>query len=316
MVRVVGGEQNAVARFCECSNLPHHLSLITEVKVGGWLVEHDELGFLCEGARKQNQLSFSTGDHGVRPRGKSGDPKAFERGLGDSMIFGARSAEQAAMGGTAHQNDSLYCEREGADMHLRNIGNDPRTLPDAIISGGFVPEPYLARLWSEETKQRLEQRGFAATVWPKQSKHFAGGERDVEAVTHGTVWITDGKSAAFDIHDQVFCILARSQIKNGVPTTAVKMPSGSSTSAAGRASVSMSSRYPPPSRAAVGNSRAKSGPTSERARCGTTRPTQPIMPAVATLAEVVSVAAETIATRSGAVAMPSERASSSGSDIT
>src|SRR5215472_6530680 len=242
MVRVVGGEQNAVARFCECSNLVHHLSLIAEVKAGGWLVEHDELGFLCEGARKQNQLSFSTGDHGVRPRGKSCDSKAFERGLSDSAIFRTRPAEQAAMCSTAHQNNGLHCEREGADMHLRNIGNDPRPLPDGIIIERLVTEPYLASLWSEETKQRLEQRGFAATVWPKQSKHFAGGERDVEAVTHGTVWITDGESAAFDIHDHVFCILARSQMKNGVPTTAVKMPSGISTSAAVRASVSMSSR--------------------------------------------------------------------------
>src|SRR5262249_57743383 len=161
---------------------------------------------------------------------------------GERRVLGRRLVKQVARGGTAHKTDSLYCEREGANMHLRNIGNDPRPLPDGIIIERLVTEPYLARLWSEETKQRLEQRSFAATVWPKQSKHFASGERDVEAVTHGTVWITDGESAAFDIHDQVFCILARSQMKNGVPTTAVKMPSGISTSAAVRASVSMSSR--------------------------------------------------------------------------
>ena len=41
-----------------------------------------------------------------------------------------------------------------------------------------------------------------------------------------------------------------------------------------------------------------------------------MMPEVATLAEVTSVAAATIATRSGPVATPSARASSSGSDIT
>jgi hypothetical protein len=37
-------------------------------------------------------------------------------------------------------------------------------------------------------------------------------------------------------------MLASSQMKNGVPTTAVSMPSGISTSAAVRASVSISSR--------------------------------------------------------------------------
>jgi hypothetical protein len=41
-----------------------------------------------------------------------------------------------------------------------------------------------------------------------------------------------------------------------------------------------------------------------------------MMPDVATLADVTSVAAATIAMRSGPVATPSARASSSGSDIT
>ena len=41
-----------------------------------------------------------------------------------------------------------------------------------------------------------------------------------------------------------------------------------------------------------------------------------MMPAVATLAEVTSVAAATMAMRSGPVGTPSARASSSGSDIT
>ena len=56
------------------------------------------------------------------------------------------------------------------------------------------------------------------------------------------VWITDGEIVAFDVHDQFLCMLARSQMKNGVPTTAVRMPSGISTSAAVRARVSMTSR--------------------------------------------------------------------------
>jgi hypothetical protein len=47
---------------------------------------------------------------------------------------------------------------------------------------------------------------------------------------------------AFEDHDQFFCTLASSQMKNGVPITAVKMPSGISTYAMVRASVSISSR--------------------------------------------------------------------------
>src|SRR5215469_3939995 len=106
----------------------------------------------------------------------------------------------------------------------------------------LVAEPHLTRLCSEETKQSLEQRGFATAIGPEQCKHFTGCERDIQSVADGTVRISDSEIAAFDIHDQVFCMLARSQMKNGVPTTAVKMPSGISTCAAVRASVSMSSR--------------------------------------------------------------------------
>src|SRR4029077_19651649 len=63
------------------------------------------------------------------------------------------------------------------------------------------------------------------------------------------------------IYDHVFETPASSQTKNGVPTMAVRIPSGISIAAAVRATVSITSRNPPPSSAAVGISRPKSGPT-------------------------------------------------------
>src|SRR6516164_7367149 len=60
-------------------------------------------------------------------------------------------------------------------------------------------------------------------------------------------------------YDHVFETPASSQTKNGVPTMAVRIPSGISIAAAVRATVSITSRNPPPSSAAVGISRPKSG---------------------------------------------------------
>mgnify|MGYP001120075380 CR=1 FL=1 len=77
---------------------------------------------------------------------------------------------------------------------------------------------------------------------PEQRQHFPCRERDVESAPDCVVWVTDGEIVAFDVHDQVLCMLARSQMKNGVPTTAVRMPRGISTWAAVRARVSMTSR--------------------------------------------------------------------------
>src|SRR4029077_6398874 len=236
--------------------------------------------------------------------------------LRHSAVLSARSTEQAAVCGAAHQHDRLHRERKSADVHLWHVGDDTRAFADRIIVERLSTEQHLASFRLKQPKQSFEQRRLAATVRSEQRQHLAGRECDVETASNRTIRISDGEVAAFYIHDQVLCMLASSQIKKGVPTTAVRIPSGISTSAAVRASVEMTSKSPPQRIAACGNSRAKSGPTSERARGGTTRPTQPMIPAVATLADVTSVAAATIATRNGPVATPNARASSSGSDIT
>src|SRR5262245_53292388 len=144
-------------------------------------------------------------------------------------------------------------------MNLWHVGNNARPLPDGILVEGFVIKSHLAGLRPQQTKQSPEKRGLAAAIRPQQRQHLAGRKSDIEAVTHRMVRITDGEIPAFDVHDQilfttkffsrpgpfhdqVLCILASSQMKNGVPITAVKMPSGISTSATVRASVSIKSR--------------------------------------------------------------------------
>src|SRR5262245_5895564 len=127
-------------------------------------------------------------------------------------------------------------------MYLRNVGNDARPFADGVFVEWLVAETNLAGLWLEQAKQGLEQGGLAPTVRPQQGEDLTGRQSDIEAAADGMVRITDGKVAALDIHDQVLCMLARSQMKNGVPITAVRMPSGISTSAAVRASVSISSK--------------------------------------------------------------------------
>ena len=77
---------------------------------------------------------------------------------------------------------------------------------------------------------------------PSSASTSPVGERDVEPAPDHAVAIADGEVAAFERHDHVFCTLASSQMKNGVPTTAVRMPSGISICAMVRASVSMSRR--------------------------------------------------------------------------
>src|SRR5205085_8562546 len=116
----------------------------------------------------------------------------------------------------------------------------------------------------EDAEKRLEQGRLAAAIGAEQSKHFPLLYAYVKAASDHTVAIADAQRTAGERHDQFRCMPASSQMKKGVPITAVRMPSGTSMGAMVRASVSMNSRNPPPSSAEVGSRRGKSGPTRPR----------------------------------------------------
>src|SRR5262249_22277977 len=153
-----------------------------------------------------------------------------------------------------------------------HIGDVARTLAHRIAGKRAAVDDGLASEWSEQPEQRLEQRGLAPAVGAEQREHLTLRERYIEPAPDHAIAVADGEIATGECHDQLRCMSASSQMKNGVPMTAVRMPSGISTGAAVRASVSMNRRKPPPSSAEAGSSLGKSGPTSARARCGTTSP--------------------------------------------
>src|SRR4029077_19422677 len=148
-------------------------------------------------------------------------------------------------------------------MRLRHIGDQPRAFAVRMICKGALAEPHLASFGREQADQRLQQGGLAAAVGAEQRQHLAGLERHIEPASDDAVTVADGELMARQDHvaDHVLETLASSKMKNGVPTKAVRMPSGISTAAAVRASVSIASRKPPPISAAAGINRPKSGPT-------------------------------------------------------
>jgi len=91
-------------------------------------------------------------------------------------------------------------------------------------------------------------------------------------------------------------------MKNGAPMIAVRMPRGSSLDVSDRDSVSISSRYPPPTSSDAGSSTRWSLPTISRQMCGTTRPTQPTTPETATAPAVISDAPDAYAEQFRALA--------------
>ena len=187
-------------------------------------------------------MALAAGDHGVGPWRELRDAEALKRGHGDHAVPRGRAGEQIAMRSAAHQHHCLDGKGKGRDMGLRHIGDQPRALSNGAGRQGRAAEPHFAGSRVQQAEQRLEQRGLAAAIGSEQRQHLALFQPDIEPAADDTVGIADGQFLALEDHDQFFCTLASSQMKNGVPITAVKMPSGISTCAIVRASVSISKR--------------------------------------------------------------------------
>src|SRR5215472_2917840 len=127
-------------------------------------------------------------------------------------------------------------------MNLRDVGDEACALRRRIATQWFAGKPDLAGMGPDESEQGFEQRGFSPAIGAKQCQHFATRQRDAQLPSHDTARIADGQVFCVQDHDQLLCALVNSQMKNGVPMTAVRMPSGISTAAAARATVSMSNK--------------------------------------------------------------------------
>ena len=161
-------------------------------------------------------------------------PKRSSMRGGDRAVVRGRPAEQVAVRGAAHQHHGLDREREGRDMGLRHIGDQPRALADRC--GPTRPRRRAAP--RRRSARSRPSSVLSSVVLPPpfgpssaSTSPFASATSRPRPTTRSR--IADGELAALEDHDQFLCTLASSQMKNGVPITAVRMPSGISTCASG-----------------------------------------------------------------------------------
>src|SRR5262249_28570692 len=222
--------------------------------------------------------------------------------------------------GRSHQDDLARGERERAELCLWHVSEHAGYPPARPRRDRGATHEHGAGLGLDQSQQRAEERRLAAAVGAEQAEHLAGREAEADVATHNPSRIAERQPLDREPHGAAHCQprreAASTQMKNGAPMNAVSTPSGISMRATVRASVSTPSRYPAPSRIEAGRSRLKSGPTRNRARCGTRSPIQPTTPLIDTTPAVMSVAAAMTARRSRRVSAPSARASSSPTVIT
>ena len=105
-------------------------------------------------------------------------------------------AEQAAVGGAAHQHHRLDREGEGRDVGLRHIGDARVRARAANSSRAAAVDQRRAGERRQQAEQRLEQRGLAAAVGAEQRQHLALLQAHVEPAADHAVAIADAEIAA------------------------------------------------------------------------------------------------------------------------
>src|SRR5690606_23106453 len=123
---------------------------------------------------------------------------------------------------------------------------------------------HCAGLGGQQAEEGFEQGGLARAVGTKEADDLAWANGDICVAADGMARIAEPQSPCLESHDQTLPPRARSHRNTGAPTTAVRMPSGTSTADMVRASVSTRSMYPAPAAIDAGSRLPKLGPTSIR----------------------------------------------------
>src|SRR4051794_15978501 len=240
------------------------------------------------------------------------DAQRLQHARRELAILAAGNGERTKVRGAAHQDEVEHCEGEVAGVALRHVAYATRDLAARQRSERHAVERDAAAVRLQKAEDGAEERGLAAAIRAEHAHRFPGGEREADVPAHRVARKPERKMLNLQRH-QLRRARANSHRKNGVPMSAVSTPGGTSIVAIVRQSVSTPRRNAAPRSMASGSNRPKSGPTSSRAACGMSSPTQPMIPLTATAAAVIKVAAATISVRSLPVSAPRAPASSSGS---
>src|SRR5829696_4490199 len=170
-----------------------------------------------------------------------------------------------------------------------------------------------ARRRLQRARQRAQQGGLAGPVGPDQRDPLPARDREGHVAQDRAGSDLDGDAVRVEdrrAHSS-YPVRARRRRarKNGAPMTAVTTPTGTPPSI--RATTSAAASNEAPNRAEIGRTSRALGPTSSRTRCGTTSPTKPMSPAIATPAAVTREASARRMARSRLTSTPRWAAASS-----
>src|SRR5207244_669435 len=241
----------------------------------------DELRTRREHAREKNSFPLAAGHFVEIPIREIRRIAQCERLRGFFVVRNLLPFEAPKKRRAAGDDDVECAHRKCRIGILREISDALRILLRRPLADAASVESDRSVVGSEDARHDFEQRRFSRAVRTGERNELRASDRCAH-VANGCHSIVRIRDAANIQHQR---LLRSSDRKNGTPRIAVKAPTGSSVvdSATRDARSASTSRIAPPS-VESGSRRRKSRRQINRIKCGTRRPTKPMMPLTATAA--------------------------------
>ena len=219
--------------------------LIAVIERGRRLVHQQDLRLLRKRAGNVHKLLFAAGQRIERAIRKLPDPEPVKGFPCRPFLRPARRTERGQRVRRAHQHRVAHGEAERHPVRLRDIGDAVRALARgerACVRPVDHDRAGIALLFAQDA---AEQGRFADAVRSEDRKQLAGRGVECDARKHRRFLICKAEIANGKTHS-VFSFRSKSQMKNGAPITAVRMPIGISVASRFLETSSTSSRNAAP----------------------------------------------------------------------
>src|SRR6185436_3989369 len=283
-VEIVRGEEDRAAGAVDhVAQQRRELLHVRDVERGEGLVEQDQARRAGEHAREEHAFPLAAAHLVEIAIGEMRRVTERESARGFLPVRVRLPREAAEVRSAAGDHDLDRAHRKRGIRILRQIAGPAGVLLRMPRGQRLVLEQHLALLRRDHARDQLQQRRLAGTVRARDRDELPLAHRETDLVHGGNTGIRVRDLTQLE-HQGAF---RSSDRKNGTPRIAVNAPIGSSverTTMRDNRSAETTSVAPPIAQS--GSSTRKSRRHTRRIRCGTSRPTKPMMPLTATAAPV------------------------------
>src|SRR5439155_437128 len=260
--------------------------LMLGIELDRRIIEEKHVSLLRERHRKDRTLPLTTGhavDAAICERARVDVVESTRDG---TRVVATEGAERSEQRRAAERDDLAHREREQRVEDLRH-DRDAASELRAVERRDLAPvQRHAPSVRRQQTREDTQERRFPRAVRTNDRDDLAGADGNVDPAQHLAAAVAGTHPSRDELGQTIIRRdRTRSMRKNGAPTRPVITPTGSSAGGMiDRAARSASTSTVAPAGMLAMTRRRCLAPMRKRTACGTTRPTNPTRPAIATAA--------------------------------